>query len=69
MAKANKTEYGVLIAPIGTVDSDTSMTKKSFFARLETEYPSTEGWEVIERSVTPNGTTVIMAYHVQKVNA
>ena len=61
-------EYGVLIAPIGTVDSDTSMTKKTFFARLEAEYPSADGWEVVSREVTPTGSTVIMAYHLQKVN-
>jgi hypothetical protein len=63
-------EYGVLVAPIGTVDNEKSMTKATFFATLEQQYPSAAGWKVVERAITPvpGGDTIVMAYHVEKVN-
>ena len=68
MAKS-VSNYGVLVAPIGTTDSPTSMTKATFFARLEAEYPSAE-WQVVDRSITviPGGETIVMAYHVERID-
>ena len=46
MATKKKIEYGLMVAPIGTINSDKSMTKATFFETVEEQYPSAEGWEV-----------------------
>ena len=70
MAKnEKKVEYGFVIAPIGALDNENSITKKSFLERVETEYPSTEGWEVFQIQTYPNpNQTYTVAYHMKRVN-
>jgi hypothetical protein len=69
MAAKKKIEYGLMVAPIGTINSDKSMTKVTFFEKMEEQYPSAEGWEVYSTSVEA-GTSdaVLVAYHLKKVN-
>lgn len=67
--KDQKIEYGFVIAPIGTVDNENSITKKSFLERVEAEYPSAEGWEVFDTQTYPNpNQTYTLAYHLKRVN-
>jgi hypothetical protein len=67
-SKKVKIEYGLMIAPVGVIDSESSMTKKTFFEKMEVQYPSADGWVVTERSVVPAGQTFVVTYHLQKVN-
>ena len=62
-------EYGVLVAPIGSSDSVEGkfMSKKTFFAKLEADYPSGAGWYVSQRSVSiGTGDSIMMAYHMER---
>jgi hypothetical protein len=62
-------EYGVLVAPIGAGDDSAGkfMSKKTFFAQLEAQYPSAAGWRVTERSVEiGTGESILMAYHMER---
>jgi hypothetical protein len=62
-------EYGVLVAPIGGSDDAGGkfMSKKTFFAQLEAQYPSGAGWYVSERSVEiGTGEAILMAYHMER---
>lgn len=59
-------EYGLLVAPLGTADSDFSLSKSSFFALLDAQYPSSEGWEVWDTNTVPSGTGVIVIYHTKR---
>lgn len=65
--KEAKIEYGFVIAPVGTGDSDTAIGKKSFLERVEAEYPSAEGWEVWSSQVYPGQATYTVAYHLKRV--
>ncbi len=68
MAKATK-EYGVLVAPIGAGDDSAGkfMSKRTFFAQLEAQYPSGAGWVVVARSVEiGSGESILMAYHMER---
>lgn len=69
MAKGNaqKVEYGVVIAPVGLGEG--VISKKDFFARIESEYPSNDGWKVVDRHVTAQtDSRYLMSYHLEKVN-
>jgi len=66
--KKGSIEYGLLVAPLGIGDTDTTISKKSFFERMEAQYPYKEGWRVTERNTIPSGTGVIITYHLEKVN-
>jgi len=70
MATSKQTkEYGVLVAPIGASDSPEGkfMSKKTFFAKLEADYPSGAGWYVVERSVeVGTGDAIMMTYHMER---
>ena len=70
MATSKQTkEYGVLVAPIGSSDSleGKFMSKKTFFAKLEADYPSGAGWYVVERSVeVGTGDAIMMTYHMER---
>ena len=70
MATSKQTkEYGVLVAPIGASDSPEGkfMSKKTFFAKLEAEYPSGAGWYVAKCSVSiGTGDSIMMAYHMER---
>jgi len=69
MAKKVGTEYGVLVAPIAPIDSDTGLSKRTFFERLEDQYPVSQGWVVVHREVLLTaGNGYAMAYHVERVN-
>ena len=55
-------EYGVLVEPIGE-----TMTKSTFFQKLEEQYPSGEGWEVSSSEAKPNEKAVVLIYHMKRV--
>lgn len=62
-------EYGVLVAPIGASDDSAGkyMSKKTFFAQMELQYPSAAGWYVVDRSVDAgSGESILMAYHLER---
>jgi hypothetical protein len=65
-----KVEYGLVVAPIGTTNSDKSMTKATFFETVEAQYPSADGWEVYSITCDAGSSeTVFLAYHMRKVNS
>jgi len=69
MATKKGTEYGFLIGTVSTGNTENTITKASFLATLESQYPSAQGWEVYDTQVTPlSGLTFTVAYHVRKVN-
>ena len=69
-------EYGFVSAKIAPQDSESTMSKVSFHARVESEYPSASGWEVYQADSilvrTPyNGLEVelpYVTYFLKKVN-
>jgi len=60
-------EYGVLVAPLGGVDNGETMTKATFFQKLEEQYPSSEGWKLFSAEGKPNERAVILIYHMTRV--
>jgi len=67
VAKKVTIEYGVLVAPLGGIDSNKTITKETFFRKLEEQYPSGEGWEVSSAEAKPNENDVILIYHMKRV--
>ena len=67
VAKKVTIEYGVLVAPLGGVDNDETMTKATYFQKLEEQYPSGEGWEVSSSEAKPNEKAVVLIYHMKRV--
>jgi hypothetical protein len=59
-------EYGLLVAPLGQGDTDTTISKAGFFERLEAQYPSAEGWEVWNTDSFSTGTGVVVVYHTKR---
>ncbi len=76
MAKdaVQKYEYGFVAATIGVADSESTLSKKSFLARIEQEYPSADGWEVYQVTSVPlqqtwngmNMTLPYVTYHLRR---
>lgn len=79
MAKINDggIRYGSVSALISTVDSESSMTMKTFLEFVEQKYPYAEGWRVVQRETTPLEQNVAGAksflpyrtYHLEKIDA
>jgi len=64
MAKANEKRYGLFISAVGIGDG--TRTVRSFFEEMNTAYPQSEGWEVVERHVTPQSDSrYLVVYHLE----
>jgi hypothetical protein len=65
MAKKSVIEYGVKIAPVGLGEG--VISKAEYFKALETEYPSADGWVVVDRHVTAQtDMRYLIAYHLER---
>lgn len=76
MAAKKKIEYGMQAAKIGPTDSESTVSKATFFELLEKNYPSADGWEVyntesivVRTSYAGQETELpFVTYHLKKVN-
>lgn len=77
MAKKSKIEYGLFARTISVTGMDVpdiqAYSKKRVFQMLEEEYPSTDGWEVMETNLAPelrggNPVGYTLALFLRKVN-
>ena len=69
MTKGKSIEYGMVIGNIAAIDSDSTISLKTFLATLESKYPQSQGWKVVDRTMAANnGQIFTIAYHLEKAN-